>query len=428
MTETTIALVVLQHGLWGNSAHMKYIHNKLDEAYGDSISILNVEVNEAKYTYDGVDICGERLIKNIYSHIEKLAEKNKKVDRITLVGYSLGGLIIRYAAGILAKKGFFNHVKAQWLITFATPHMGVRRPTTSVVGRTFNFLCGNMVSRSGEQLQLSDDYEDGRPLLDILADPDREFYKALELFKLKRVYANVANDRTVPYWTAGLETIGYYETPKSLQVTRDEKYPALLTAVGVNDPSKKEESKSSWSPWYLLLVVTPVVVPVYLVFAFLFVGGQGLLSRRRAHQLLNGKILIGGTDLPVYKDEEEERHHATRSETILDEAFLDVMEGAHFQDQQGGETQKSSEKNPQESNRVTYSISPTPELQSSVQPLDLTLVQQKIQENLSRLEWERIFVFIRGINAHASIVCRDQRFTQEDGECVVRHFVDTFKP
>ncbi|KAI9029753.1 putative serine esterase-domain-containing protein [Phycomyces nitens] len=426
MTEKTIGLVVLQHGLWGNSAHMKYIYDKLKEAYGDSISILNAEVNEAKYTYDGVDICGERLISNIYSHIKQLAEKNLRVDRISFVGYSLGGLMIRYTIGILAKDGFFNNVIPQSFVTFATPHMGVRRPPNSVLGRTFNFLCEKMVSRSGKQLQLADDYENGRPILDVLADPDREFYKALEMFKVKRVYANVINDRTVPYWTAGLETIGYYSTPKSLQVTRHEKYPALLTAVDVKDPLKKEVSDSSWNPLLILLVFAPVVAPVFIVCAFFFIGGQGLISRHRVQGLLSGKTMITDNDIPQYKEDQEP--HLARSDTILDEAFLDVIEGAHFQDQQGTETQEPVEKGSFQVHKDPYDVAFTTALQAIAEPLELTLVQQRIQKNLSRLEWERIFVFIQAMNAHASIVCREKRFIQKDGECVVQHFIDTFRP
>lgn len=58
-------------------------------------------------------------------------------------------------------------------MTFATPHLGVRREATSTFAKMFNFVTGHMLSRTGEQLQLLDKYEDNKPLLNILADPGK---------------------------------------------------------------------------------------------------------------------------------------------------------------------------------------------------------------------------------------------------------------
>ena len=76
-----------------------------------------------------------------------------------------------------------------------------------------------MLSRTGEQLQLLDSFENGgRPLLNILADPKREFYHYLAKFKSRRIYANVTNDRTVPYWTAAMDTIDYFEKMENIEL------------------------------------------------------------------------------------------------------------------------------------------------------------------------------------------------------------------
>lgn len=57
-------------------------------------------------------------------------------------------------------------------VTFATLHLGVRRETTSTFAKMYNFVTGRILSRTGEQLQLLDSFEDdGRPLLSVLADP-----------------------------------------------------------------------------------------------------------------------------------------------------------------------------------------------------------------------------------------------------------------
>lgn len=37
--------------------------------------------------------------------------KDTQVDGVIMVGYSLGGLMLRYAIGVLGKSGFFDNIK-----------------------------------------------------------------------------------------------------------------------------------------------------------------------------------------------------------------------------------------------------------------------------------------------------------------------------
>ena len=107
----------------------------------------------------------------------------------------------------------------QLFVTFATPHLGVRREPKTNFAKLFNCLTGHMLSRTGEQLQLLDCFEnEDRPLLNILADPNREFYHYLAKFKSRRIYANVTNDRTVPYWTAAMDTFNYFENMENIEL------------------------------------------------------------------------------------------------------------------------------------------------------------------------------------------------------------------
>jgi hypothetical protein len=93
--------------------------------------------------------------------------------------------------------------------------MGVRLPQTSVQSRVFNFLSGRMVSRTGEQLQLNDTFgKRHQPIIYVLSDPNDIYYQFLAKFKCRRTYANTANDRTVPYWTAGLELLDFFQNKK----------------------------------------------------------------------------------------------------------------------------------------------------------------------------------------------------------------------
>ncbi|ORE18828.1 DUF676-domain-containing protein [Rhizopus microsporus] len=148
MTESdSISLVVLSHGLWGNKGHMNYIKNQLIQRYKNSIYVIQ-------------------------KTIKRLNNANKKVVKISMIGYSLGGLILRYAIGVLGEKGVFEDVIPDYFITFATPHMGVRLPDKGFFSKIFNFTTSKFISRSGEQLQLRDKFgKKEKPLIQTLSDP-----------------------------------------------------------------------------------------------------------------------------------------------------------------------------------------------------------------------------------------------------------------
>ncbi|PQE25488.1 lipid particle protein [Rutstroemia sp. NJR-2017a BBW] len=47
----------------------------------------------------------------IEEEIEKLARDGQQITRLSVVGYSLGGLVARYSVGLLESKGFFERIK-----------------------------------------------------------------------------------------------------------------------------------------------------------------------------------------------------------------------------------------------------------------------------------------------------------------------------
>jgi len=77
----------------------------------ESLHILVAKRNSGSFTYDGIERGGERVCQEIEEEIEKLAKEGQEIKRISLVGYSLGGLISRYAIGLLHSKGFFDKIK-----------------------------------------------------------------------------------------------------------------------------------------------------------------------------------------------------------------------------------------------------------------------------------------------------------------------------
>lgn len=67
--------------------------------------------NSGNHTYDGIELGGERVTREIEDEIEALAAEGKTVTKLSLVGYSLGGLVARYAIGLLYSRGWFDKIE-----------------------------------------------------------------------------------------------------------------------------------------------------------------------------------------------------------------------------------------------------------------------------------------------------------------------------
>ncbi|ODV97087.1 hypothetical protein PACTADRAFT_1669 [Pachysolen tannophilus NRRL Y-2460] len=251
-------LVILVHGLWGNTSHFDYIKSQLEilsktssdlANAGEKLVIYRTGSNEGYKTYDGIDICGKRVALEIENEIKLLNDlghdNDSKVTKISVLGYSLGGLISRYAIGILLKKGYFDEIEPINFTSFCTPHVGVLTPGKGVAVKLFNWLVPFLLANSGKQMFLKDqasvintnyesesDEESGslshdmsrssstrtttttiekQPLLLLMANPQSIFYKALKRFKYKSLYANVVNDKRTCWWTAGISMINPFE-------------------------------------------------------------------------------------------------------------------------------------------------------------------------------------------------------------------------
>jgi predicted alpha/beta-fold hydrolase len=122
-------LVVFVHGLWGNPSHLNYLVKALQDQYTeDRLVVLAAKRNLGSLTYDGVEVGGERVAREIEEFVQELRSSGRTISRFSIVGYSLGGLVARYAIGLLYHRRFFEDVQPINFCTFATPHLGVRTP------------------------------------------------------------------------------------------------------------------------------------------------------------------------------------------------------------------------------------------------------------------------------------------------------------
>ncbi|KAG0230130.1 hypothetical protein BGW42_001155 [Actinomortierella wolfii] len=291
-THEGIHLVVLQHGLWGTASHVKFIEQQFKQRLGDRLCVYRARANESKFTYDGIDLCAVRLVEEIHTVIKVIEEgdsiedmkgqrkskkkqnqqkhsqptqadeeqgnastttRPRKVTQFSYLGYSLGGLIGRFAMGLLEMEQFFTPtaqggrgIEPVYFVTMATPHLGIRTPSKSRLGRLFNFLSARMLSRTGEQLQLVDSYlpaypeeeqdqhqhqqqqGQGVPILVAMSEPGSVFVQALARFKKRAIYCNIRNDRSVPFWTASFSDADPFKDLDTLNIQYHSKYSSLI--------------------------------------------------------------------------------------------------------------------------------------------------------------------------------------------------------
>lgn len=219
---TECHLIVLSHGLWGTSDHFNYIEETLQETvkakYPEKVfAIYKTKSNEKFKTYDGIDLCGARVVEEILDETAQLKTRdNLVVTEFSLIGYSLGGLIARFAIGILTYRNYFQHIKPINFVTFCSPHVGVLTPGDSLSVKCFNSLVPYLLGNSGKQMFLKDSVHlehsnEKIPLLKLMATENSIFVQGLKKFKYRSLYSNIRADIRTSWWTSGISYINPFE-------------------------------------------------------------------------------------------------------------------------------------------------------------------------------------------------------------------------
>ncbi|KAF9365995.1 hypothetical protein BGX34_007046 [Mortierella sp. NVP85] len=506
-----VHLVILHHGLWGNVGHVRFIAEQFKQRLGDRILVYRAQANESGFTYDGVDVCGQRLVQEIYNVIkviedggnveEMKGQKSKwqkgdakakkapsndldaeatntttKVTQLSYLGYSLGGLIGRFAIGMLEIDGFFDPVEQggrgiepMYFVTMATPHLGTRQPSRSRWSRAFNYLCARMLSRTGEQLQLVDNYIGGKPILLVMSEPSSVFIRALTRFKRRSVYCNIRNDRSVPFWTASFSDADPFKDLNSMEIQYNSGYSSLIESFEQQDlddvsrrKREREEALKSaslkvriahrlkaipWKKYAIFGLFGPFLLPIWLVVVSSTISVQGLNSRRRIRP-----IIRFNEELQRMRDEtvimristiaDHSETSATRQEGQPEEDE-DQPRDRHYEDPtiqsivhvhsvpQDTPTESSVTLTPPEPSTSPIKGTKPASLSyphlKTIRQLSLLPVQIEMSKNLNQLKWRKNIIHIEALNAHASIVVRESRFSHHGGVAAVQHAVDMFK-
>ncbi|PPQ98932.1 hypothetical protein CVT24_003559 [Panaeolus cyanescens] len=419
---TKFHLLVLIHGMWGNPIHLAELERIVQETYseptedGVRLHVLTAQTIREESTYDGVDWGGERVAQEVIDQVAAFEKDGDSVVRFSVTGYSLGGLIARYCIGVLHQRGFFEKIEAINFNTIATPHCGLPSYHTLISSITRG-LGPKLLSRTGEQFYCVDKWSPkGRPLLVVMADPERVFYQALTKFKNLRIYANSVNDLTVPYVTAAIETTDPFaeEDINGIEIKMKEKYPCLIEQHRLPDvPPPKPAKPTALTPQWFKTLKPSKPLPPFLQFRFplniIFYSSLPILIPTILTMVLIRFTLASRSSRARVKQLEKESKESQTErlayvlaelEHEMEEAVVDFIDNPD-----PSPSYLSSEKS-----RAHPIISPT---------------HHKIANWLNQLPIQKELAYFPATrNSHAMIICRDvKRFDiHKLGEPLVRHW------
>ena len=318
--------------------------------------------------------------------------------------------------------------------TFATPHLGVRAPLRGWHNDMWNVIGARTLLTSGQQLFMIDNFrKTGRPLLEILADPNSIFMQGLAKFKRRTLYANIVNDRSAVYYTTSISKIDPFTKLDKIQVNYLEGYEDII--VDPNAPIDiPEKSNATFSsrllkgtrktirriPFFIALVA---YVPLGIITVLVNSGMEALRSNHRIRLYEQGlssvqpdtyrvPLLITGIQgavEDVYKNVNSAQTHEYLPFNVDEEAALEGMAPP----QVVREDSKSS---------ILFSNHPGGPI------LALTPAQFRMIQALDNVGWRKFPVHIhKHRHSHAAIIVRgDKRHSPNFGEgrVVFRHWLD----
>ncbi|SLM41011.1 Domain of unknown function DUF676, lipase-like [Lasallia pustulata] len=457
-------LCVLVHGLWGSPKHLSYMATALRDRYRDQgIHVLLPKSNEGHRTYDGIEIAGERVTQEIEDALEDLARSGQHITKISMVGYSLGGLVARYAIGLLHSKGYFSKLRPINFTTFATPHLGVRTPALGFISKVWNAFGSRTISTSGAQLFTIDSFRStNRPLLAVMADPNSIFMHALAAFKHKVLYANIVNDRSAVYYTCAISRYDPFASLEAITPNYLPHYaPVLLDPDNPVSPKPPQDLPSLYSR---LLTSTSTLLSRLPIFALLLVliplgsllfiinsAIQSIRSRQRIrlHEAGKAGIGLGSYRIPLLIEDARsavegafDNIHAGHTAEYLP---LGGEEESAIQAHQGAQRSSSPARSSSPLPNPRRAASPAPSEKSATDPdtdagptapltrdherlqfptLALTREQFAMIDAMDGVRWRKFPVHIHMVrHSHAAIIVRKDRRDFEEGRVVLGQWV-----
>ncbi|KAM0719581.1 hypothetical protein Q7P37_003711 [Cladosporium fusiforme] len=437
-------LCVLVHGLWGKPLHLNHLKDTILEEHNDGRLYVLVPHSNSEYlTYDGIELGAERITNEIEQKVEELEKDGAKLSKISIIGYSLGGLIARYAIGLLYKNGLFDKLQPTNFTTFATPHLGVRTPTIGYGGHVWNALGSKTLSTSGAQMFLADSFRDtGKPLLSVLAEPNSIFIQGLRLFKNKSVYANTTNDRSVPYYTAGISRTDPFVDLDAINVHyEDGQEPDKQVILDPSNPVTPRQSPEATRTLFERVTNFPqrtlndvpfyaavtVLLPIGATFFLINSGIQTFRSaqRVRLHEEGHSGFSIGKYRMPLLEEAQAMQDRVYKTLSQQNEQYLPTPPPEPSEEQTSSSASSISTENEKGDQLVRDE---TKKENSPFPILALTPEQFAMIDNLNDVGLTKYAAHIQNVrHTHAAIVVRSDRASFWEGKVVSAHWANRFE-
>ncbi|KAK9370973.1 putative serine esterase-domain-containing protein [Lipomyces kononenkoae] len=430
-------LFVLLHGFWGNNAHLNKTRELLLSEYPDA-RVLAASSYAGNLSYDGISICGQRVIAEIEERIKDIRDSDGvTIRKFSIAGYSLGGLIARYVVGELDNSGFFNKTKPMNFTTFATPHLGVCSENPGYFRLAVNYYGRNWLGQSGRDMFLGDN-----GIVPRLADSEGYYYQALTKFERLSLYANITNDRSVHFFSAFMSERDPFTKLDCCAPEYVDSYDPVILDLSREMKILRSPVKRKWSRRdYIFFSLFYSIGPLFLLMALISIAVSAQVSERRVRQLLqqSSKRAVELIEQSG-KNEDEAALLQDVVEDLLDTTGSEEQEtankhdGTKYQDSSSSSSVKnSSSHSPQRSSVSTLdTVCNSVVAHKALHPefleqycldtaLDLEEVQVRMCNEMNNLHWCKYAVQIhQTFHSHAAIVNR--RGGQPEGDIVLEHW------
>jgi hypothetical protein len=317
----------------------------------------------------------------------------------------------------------------------------VRTPLRGYHSHIWNILGARTLSMSGRQLFGIDKFRDtGRSLLSILADSNSIFIKGLAQFQQRSLYANVVNDRTVTYYTAGISQTDPFVKPENVKMNYIPGYDDVILD-GDHPVSPKEPeappafSQQLTSTTQTILKRVPIVafLAVFIpIGTTLFLANSAVQSLRSAQRIRLHEAGQAGINIQQYRlgnmlnavrreaEDLFENVNNTQQSDYLSAGSAEVA--SPTQPASPGLTRQDTEAaidSMEEKKRGLGMDFPT---------LALTQDQFGMIEALDNVGFKKYPVYIHNHrHSHAAIIVRIDKKSFDEGRVVVRHWLDNFQ-
>ncbi|KAF4621528.1 hypothetical protein G7Y89_g14543 [Cudoniella acicularis] len=307
----------------------------------------------------------------------------------------------------------------------------------------WNVFGARTLLTSGRQLFMIDKFRStGRPLLEILADPNSIFIQGLAKFQRRTLYTNILNDRSAVYYTTSISKTDPFTNLDKMKIEYLKGYediildpsvpPRLITEVQESNALSARVLRETQTSLMRLPFLFALIsyIPVGMITVLVNSGIQALESHRRIRRYEMGLTEIQpsayrvplfltrvqGTIGDVYESVNNAQSHeylpaGSEEASLLDEEELipKLNRAGRLEDGQS-EYGVGSEQEGVGGSFATLALAPT---------------QFRMIRHLDEVGWRKFPVHIRRArHTHAAVIVRTDKPSFEEGWVVLRHWVE----